>query len=124
MTAACWLALVFLLAPVAGSPALTAKVRPAAEDAKIRALLDRIAESNGTFIRNGKEYPAAKAVEHLESKLRRAGRRVQTARDFIAGIASRSIQSGKPYEIRVPDGRQVPLGEWLERRLEEIERPK
>lgn len=121
MTAARSLALLLLLSALSGSPAAAAQIRPAAEQAKIDALLGRIAESNGTFIRNGKEYTAKKAVAHLASKLRRAGRRVQTARDFIAGIASRSLQSGKPYELRLPDGTRMPLRGWLEARLAEIE---
>lgn len=116
------LALLLLLSAVAGSEAAAAQIRPAAEQAKIDALLGRIADSNGTFIRNGKEYTAKKAVAHLASKLRRAGRRIQTARDFIAGIASRSMQTGKPYEIRLPDGRRLLLGRWLEASLAELER--
>ncbi|HEX5856315.1 MAG TPA: DUF5329 family protein, partial [Thermoanaerobaculia bacterium] len=70
-----------------------------------------------TFIRNGTEYDASKAVSHLKTKLLFAGRRVQTARQFIVGVASRSSESGKPYEIRFPDGRQAPMEVWLLERL-------
>ena len=91
--------------------------RPAAEQARIDWLLVEIANSKATFIRNGKEYDAAKAVSHLKTKLLFAGGRVQTARQFIVGVASRSSESGKPYEIRLPDGKQEPMETWLLERL-------
>ena len=91
--------------------------RPAAEQAKIDWLLLEIGNSKAIFIRNGKEYDAAKAVSHLKTKLLFAGRRVQTVRQFIVGVASRSSESGKPYEIRLVDGRQAPMETWLLERL-------
>ena len=97
-------------------PALAAS-RPAAEQARIDWLLMEIRNSKATFIRNGSEYDAAKAVSHLKTKLLFAGRRVQTARQFIVGVASHSEESGKPYEIREPDGKQGPMETWLLERL-------
>jgi hypothetical protein len=91
--------------------------RPAAEQARIDWLLLEIGNSKGTFIRNGKEYDAAKAVSHLKTKLLFAGRRVQTVRQFIVGVASHSEETKKPYEIRLPDGRQSPMEAWLLERL-------
>jgi hypothetical protein len=91
--------------------------RPAGEQAKIDWLLEEIGNSKATFIRNGKEYDASKAVSHLKTKLLFAGSRVQTARQFIVGLASNSSESGKPYEIRLPDGNQLKLGAWLLDRL-------
>ncbi len=91
--------------------------RPAEEQASIDWLLDQINNSKATFIRNGKEYDAAKAVSHLKTKLMFAGRRVQTVRQFIVGVASHSEQSGKNYEIRTSDGKQGPMAMWLMERL-------
>ena len=95
----------------------SAASRPAAEQARIDWLLQEIGNSKGTFIRNGKEYAAAKAVSHLKTKLLFAGRRVQTVRQFIVGVASHSDETGKPYEIRLPDGKQGPMETWLLGRL-------
>jgi hypothetical protein len=91
--------------------------RPEAEQIRIDWLLSEIGNSKGTFIRNGKEYNASTAVSHLKTKLRFAGSRVQTVRQFIVGVASRSSESGKPYEIRLPDGKQQPMEVWLLERL-------
>ena len=98
--------------------------RPAGEQAGIDWLLDQIGNSKATFIRNGKEYDAVKAVSHLKTKLMFAGRRVQTVRQFIVGVASHSEETGKPYEIRMPDGKQSPMATWLMERLAIFEQGK
>jgi hypothetical protein len=95
----------------------SAVTRPAEEQAGIDWLLDQISNSKATFIRNGKEYDAAKAVSHLKTKLMFAGKRVQTVRQFIVGVASHSEETGKNYEIRMPDGKQGPMATWLMERL-------
>ncbi len=101
---------------------LLAVTRPAAEQSKIDWLLAQVDESGAIFIRNGKEYDAKKAVSHLKTKLFFAGKRVQTARAFIVGCASHSEETGKPYEMRFPDGKQVRLGDWLMERLQALEK--
>src|SRR5689334_15488354 len=94
-----------LVASIALAASLAAaEKRPAAEQAKIDWLLDRIQTSDAVFIRNGKEYDGQKTAGHLKTKLWWAGDRVQTARDFIQGVASKSEESGKPYEIRLTGG--------------------
>ena len=99
-----------------------ASVRPVEEQSKIDFLVGEVKRSSATFLRNGREHTASRAAAHLTRKLRFAGRRVQTARQFIAGIASRSEESGRPYEIRWPDGRRQRLGEWLTSRLAAYEK--
>src|ERR1051326_3402650 len=96
--------------------ALAAK-RPEAEQAKIDWLLQEVGNSKAVFIRNGQEYDASKALSHLKTKLLFAGKRVQNARQFIVGVASHSEETGKPYEIRMTDGKQQPLQVWLQERL-------
>jgi hypothetical protein len=112
-----------LVASIALAASLTAaEKRPAAEQAKIDWLLDRVQTSDAVFIRNGKEYDGRKAAGHLKTKLWWAGDRVQTARDFIQGVASKSEESGKPYEVRLGNGKSQPLGDWLFERLGELEK--
>jgi uncharacterized protein DUF5329 len=96
--------------------------RPEEEQARIDWLLTEVGNSRAVFIRNGKEYDASKAVSHLKTKLLFAGKRVQTARQFIVGIASHSEETGKPYEIRLPDGNQEKLEAWLLERLAVFEK--
>ncbi|MEP6767518.1 MAG: DUF5329 family protein [Acidobacteriota bacterium] len=96
--------------------------RPAAEQKRIDWLIEEVRNSRGVFIRNGEEYPAAKAVSHLKFKLLMAGKRVQTVRDFIEGVASHSQETGKPYQIRLPDRPARPMKDWLNERLAEFEK--
>jgi uncharacterized protein DUF5329 len=110
-----------LLAISAAAPAAS-PVRPVQEQTKIDFLLGEIRSSAATFIRNGKEYASRRAASHLLTKLNFAGKRVQTSRQFIVGIASHSEETGKPYEIRWPDGRRQPLAEWLLERLDFYEK--
>ena len=91
--------------------------RPEAEQTKIDWLLKEVEGSGAVFIRNGKEYDAPRAVAHLKTKLLFSGRRVQTVRQFIVGVASHSEETGKPYEIRTSDGKRIPLQTWLLERL-------
>ena len=97
----------------------------AEETKQIELLLARIETmQNVVFIRNGKEYSSQKAADHLRLKWKKAGRRVETAEDFIELCGSRSSISGKPYKIRLPDGRIEDSGVILKELLKEIERSK
>jgi hypothetical protein len=93
------------------------------ETKKIELLLVRIeAMPNVVFIRNGKEYSANKAAEHLRLKWEKAGRHVKTAEDFIELCGSRSSISGKLYKMRFADGRIENSAVILKEFLREIER--
>jgi hypothetical protein len=111
-----------VLLVLCGPPAFAA-TRPEGEQAKIDALLERIRTSDATFVRNGVEYDGKKAAAHLKTKLFFAGSRVQTAKDFVLGVASHSEQSGLSYEIRPKQGGTRPLKDWLLENLGELERP-
>ena len=97
--------------------ASAAASRPAAEQAKIDFLLGEVKRSDDVFIRNGREYSGARASAHLARKLKFAGKRVQTATDFVLGIASKSEETGKLYEVRTRQGHREPLRDWLLARL-------
>ncbi|MDX5347991.1 MAG: DUF5329 domain-containing protein [Hymenobacteraceae bacterium] len=95
------------------------------EEQKITHLIKYIREMDGAvFIRNGSEYSAARAAEHLELKRENAGSRIKTAEDFIKVLASKSSMSGKPYYIRLKDGRKLPAEQVLMKELKRIETSK
>lgn len=75
---------------------------------------------DAVFIRNGEEYSAEQAAQHMQLKLKNAGSRVQTADEFIERCASRSFLSGKDYQIRLA-GRTRPSAEVLREELRKIE---
>jgi len=92
------------------------------EDARIDYLLTAVGSlQDAQFIRNGKPYDSKAAVDHLRTKLRAAGSRVQTAEDFIRVCASESSISGKPYEIRFADGTVLLAADFLRQKLLEFD---
>jgi len=92
------------------------------EDARIDYLLTAVGSlQDAQFIRNGKPYDSKAAIDHLRTKLRAAGSRVQTAEDFIRVCASESSISGKPYEIRFADGTVLRAADFLRQKLLEFD---
>jgi hypothetical protein len=84
------------------------------EKEKIERLIGAVAElKDAKFIRNGEEYSAAEAADHLSRKWRAAGGEIKSAEEFIDAIASKSSATGEPYQIRMPDGQIVPANEYL-----------
>jgi hypothetical protein len=92
--------------------------------AEIDELLTFIQKSDARFIRNGTEYSGAEGAQHLRDKLVKAGDRVKTTEDFIAGIASTSYISGKPYLVKFTDGHTQPTADWLRAHLAEVRKNK
>jgi len=101
-------------APAAATSART----PAAE---IDALIDRVAHAKGVvFIRNGSEYTATEAAAHLQRKREAAGDKVRTPEQFIDALGARSSMSGKPYRVRLADGREMDSAVWLNGLLRDL----
>ena len=88
----------------------------AAKD-EIDHLLNFVAASSCTFIRNGTEYPSDKARDHLASKYQFAGSRITTAEEFIRYLATESSMSGEPYHVRCGKTERL-SGVWLTTELQ------
>ena len=93
----------------------------ASERAKINYLIQRIRQSDYTFIRNGESFAGSRAATHLLWKFQRKGNGVKTAADFIMKIASRSSLTGQLYMIRMNDGRAYPVRDLLFNELRNLE---
>ena len=103
---------------------LFAAPAPTPEAQKIEALIQAVAALKGAvFIRNGTEHTPKEAADHLRLKWRNAGKRVKTAPDFIQDLRDGSSLSGRPYEIRLKDGRTVLARDWLWTELKRMEAP-
>jgi Family of unknown function (DUF5329) len=108
---AAWSALVIAL--LAG----TAHADPdATAQREIDHLLDFVAASNCTFVRNGERYPALKARDHLAMKYRFTRGRLHTAEEFISYLATESSTSHEPYKI-VCGTNERAAGAWLSEEL-------
>jgi hypothetical protein len=98
--------------------AVRAYAQDSREAAKIRYLIASVEALEGAkFIRNGREYDARSAANHLRLKLKNAGKRVRTAEDFIKFCGSKSSMSGEPYLIRLTDGTIVKTEVFFRKKL-------
>jgi hypothetical protein len=107
----------------AGAPAKpVASAAHLSEAQKIQALIGSIEHLQGAvFIRKGTEHAAPEAAAHLRRKLDYAGKRIQTAEQFIDKLATGSSVSGKPYKIRFADGHTVDSAAFFHEQLRKLE---
>lgn len=96
-----------------------ADAKPLTEEQKIQALIAHVRGlgDGAVMIRNGSEHSAKDAADHMAAKRKRAGDKVKTATDFITLCAAKSSASGKPYQIKFKDGRQVTSEAYLAEQL-------
>jgi Family of unknown function (DUF5329) len=83
---------------------------------EIDHLLDFIAASPCTFIRNGVAYGGEQAADHIKEKYEHYREDIHSAEEFIALAATKSALSGRPYLVQC-DANPVPAAEWLSREL-------
>ena len=87
-------------------------------DETIKFLLDYVAKSDATFIRNGQTHTPQEAVNHIKAKYEHFKDEIKTPEDFIRLSASKSLMTGQPYLVRTKDGKEMPLNRWLTDALE------
>ena len=79
----------------------------------INYLLDYVAKSDVTFIRNGKAHTPQEAANHIKAKYEHFKDEIRTPEDFIRLSASKSLLTRQPYLVRTKDGKETRLDEWL-----------
>jgi uncharacterized protein DUF5329 len=85
----------------------------------VHYLIDHVATSDATFIRNGVSHTPAEAVAHIKAKYEHFKNQIKTPEDFIRLAASRSLLTGKPYLVRTPDAKEMRLDIWLTEALKQ-----
>lgn len=81
-------------------------------------LIDNVAKSQLTFIRNGTEYSSQEAADHIRKKYEYFKSRIESIDDFIQMCASKSLMSGEPYLVSTAHGK-ILLEKWLREILNE-----
>ena len=104
------LTLFLVAAPAASTPATQT-------EQTIRHLIDHVSGSGLTFVRNGREYTPQEAAEHMLKKYHHFHDDIDSAEDFIALCASKSLLSGKAYEVIDSQGKTLLTGDWLRAEL-------
>lgn len=88
-------------------------------DREIRQIIDFVAHSNCTFIRNGNAHAPMAAASHLSMKYGKARKKLSTPEEFIEYVATRSYFTGREYRVQCPGGREQASGVWLQDALRE-----
>ena len=83
---------------------------------EIDHLLEFIATSNCTFVRNGEAHPGKDARAHLEMKYNFTKWRMSTADEFVKYLATESSTSHEPYKV-ICNSKEQPAGVWLAEEL-------
>lgn len=106
---------VTLVCVLASSGVSAEPTLPPAERAAIDFLLQQVEQSGDIFIRNGKHHDGAEAARHMQRKFQHYLDKdeVHSADDFIRLAGTGSLISGKPYRVRLADGREIETASWL-----------
>jgi hypothetical protein len=113
---------ILLMGVLVTPPFLQAQSFSATEKHKIESLIKQVGDlADAKFIRNGTVYEPATAVRFLRRKWDATSSDVKSARDFIDKVATASGTSGKPYLIRLKDGKEIPSREFLLAELKRFE---
>ena len=94
----------------------THAIAATATDPEIEYLLEFVANSGCTFVRNGDDHESVDAADHLRLKYSRGKRYVDSAEQFIDRLATESSWSGDPYTVTC-EGKTQPSEQWLHRAL-------
>jgi hypothetical protein len=85
---------------------------------EVAYLLEFVASSGCTFVRNGEDHDSADAADHLRLKYSRGKRYAGSAEQFIDRLATASSWSGDPYTVTC-EGKTQTSAQWLHRALAE-----
>ena len=80
---------------------------------EIDHLLDFVRNTSCKYDRNGTIHDGPEARDHINMKYEHHKKKVKTTEDFIRYSATKSMMSGKKYQIRCPDSEAVFASDWL-----------
>ncbi len=87
------------------------------ENKEISYLIDSLGRDGCGLVRNKRRFSTHSARAHLQSKWELNAALVHSTEDFITKIASTSVSSGEPYQIKCRGKESRLAGEWFGERL-------
>jgi hypothetical protein len=91
---------------------------PEAQKLEVQHLLDYLANSGCLMERNGDKHDTEEAVEHIARKYNYYKDDIKTTEDFIDRSASRSLLSGRSYNVLCPGKEPQLTADWLKEELD------
>jgi len=87
-------------------------------ESTIRYLLVYVKSADVVFIRNDREHTPGEAAAHMGRKYEHFKDQIKTPEDFILLAGTKSLITGKAYQVRMKDGKTMITQKWLEDALE------
>ncbi len=83
-------------------------------DSTITYLLAYVKNSDVVFIRNNREHTPHEAATHMRRKYEHFKDQIKTPEDFILFAGTKSLMTGRVYQVRMKDGKTILTQKWLE----------
>lgn len=87
-------------------------------ESTIKYLLASVKNADVVFIRNDREHMPDEAADHMRRKYEHFKDQIRTPEDFIRLAGTKSLMTGKAYQVRMKDGKTVLTQRWLEDALQ------
>ncbi len=86
---------------------------PPEQQAEVDHLFATLETSDCVMIRNGKAHDGREAARHVRRKYEHYRDEIASTEDFIAYSATRSLISGRAYQVQCPGEDPQPSADWL-----------
>jgi hypothetical protein len=83
-------------------------------ESTITYLLEYVKNAEVVFIRNDREHMPDEAAANMRRKYEYFKDQIRTPEDFIRLAGTKSLMTGKAYQVRMKDGRTMLTQKWLE----------
>lgn len=91
---------------------------PPEQQAEVDHLIATLESSDCMMIRNGKAHDGSEAAGHVRRKYEHFRDKIGSSEDFIAYSATKSLISGRSYQVQCPGDDPQPSADWLLAELE------
>ncbi len=86
-------------------------------ESAITYLLAYVENADVVFVRNNREHTPQEAAVHMRRKYEHFKDQIKTPEDFILLAGTKSLMTGKPYQVRMKDGKTMFTQKWLKEAL-------
>jgi len=91
---------------------------PPEQQAEVEHLIATLETSDCVMIRNGKRHDGKEAAGHVRRKYDHFRDEICSTEDFIAYSATKSLMSGRAYQVQCPGEEPQASADWLLNELE------
>ncbi|MFP6808099.1 MAG: DUF5329 family protein [Pseudomonadales bacterium] len=89
-------------------------------DRGISRLIHSVEQSDCQFIRNGKAYSPRESANHITRKYQHYKNKINSIERFIELAASKSVISGRPYQIVCVESDPISASSWMRIKTREL----